>query len=428
MSEEFSIQEVRGYEILDSRGNPTLRTCVETAVSVGCADAPAGASKGTFEALELRDGGKRLSGKGTRKAVFTVENIIAPAIVGIDARDQQKIDSTLIQLDGTEQKSRLGSNTTLTVSLAVARAAAGGLGLPLYRYLGGVSPSYMPVPLLNIINGGAHAGNKLEFQEFIIVPIGADSFTDALWLGVEVYHALKSIVSNRFGKQYIAVGDEGGFAPPIEDPREALDLLVEAVKSAGYSLETDVVFAMDVAASQLYHEEKAAYRFMEREWSTESLMEYYSELVEEYPIRLIEDPLWEGDFKGFAELQRALAKKGVIVVGDDLYTTNVGRLRQGIQNGSTKGVIVKPNQVGTLTETMEFVELAKRKEQKVIVSHRSGDTEDSFIADLSVAVQSDFIKTGAPARGERTSKYNRLLEIDSELHGTIKYRGKHAFD
>uniref|UniRef100_A0A7J3ZK75 Enolase n=1 Tax=Fervidicoccus fontis TaxID=683846 RepID=A0A7J3ZK75_9CREN len=428
MNEEFSIQEVRGLEILDSRGNPTLRTCVETAISKGCADAPAGASKGTSEALELRDGGKRLSGKGTRKAVFTVENIIAPAIAGLDVRDQQKIDSTLIKLDGTEQKSRLGSNTMLTVSLAVARAAAGGLGLPLYRYLGGISPSYMPVPLLNIINGGAHAGNKLEFQEFIVAPIGADNFTDALWVGVEIYHALKEVIVGRFGKQYAAVGDEGGFAPPIEDPREALNLLVKAVESAGYALETDVVLAVDVAASQLYDSEKAVYVFMGREWSTESLVEYYTGLADEYPIRLIEDPLWESDFKGFAELQRTLARRRVIVVGDDLYTTNVSRLMQGVLNESTRGVIVKPNQVGTLTETMEFVELAKRKEQKIVVSHRSGDTEDSFIADLSIAVQSDFIKTGAPARGERTCKYNRLLEIDGELRGTIRFRGRHAFD
>lgn len=424
---EFEVQRVAALEVLDSRGNPTLRSCVETLVSRGCADAPSGASKGFHEALELRDGGRRLSGRGVRKAVFMVENVVAPAIVGMDVRDQRRIDDTLIRLDGTPQKAKLGSNTTITVSVATARAASSGLGLPLYRYLGGAAPLHTPVPLLNVVNGGAHAGNKLDFQEFMIVPVGADSFTEALWSAVEVYHALKSVVASRYGKQFTALGDEGGFAPPVEDPREALGLLAEAVKSAGYALESDFVFAIDAAASQLYSKEKSAYVLMGRYLKREELVEYYVRLLAEFPVKLLEDPLHEEDFEGFAELRKALEKEGVVVVGDDLYTTNVGRLKRGLAAGSTSGVIVKPNQVGTLTETFEFVEEAKRGVQKLVVSHRSGDTEDGFVADLSVAVQSDFVKVGAPARGERTAKYNRLLEIDKELEGSVRYRGKAAF-
>ncbi len=423
----FDVCDIRALEVLDSRGRPTLRVCVSTGVAEGCADAPAGASRGAHEAIELRDGGSRLMGYGVRRAVFVVESVIGPEIIGMDVRDQVGIDKKIIELDGTENKSKLGGNATVATSLAVARTASLALGLELFNYLGGPSARIMPVPMMNVVNGGAHAGNKLDFQEFMIVPVGKDSFTEALWMAAEVYMSLKNVVKEKYGLQGVNVGDEGGFAPPISDPREALQLLEEAVKRAGYSAGSDIVFAIDVAASQFYDKERKTYKFMDREWSAGELLDYYVELTSEFPVKSIEDPFFEENFEEFAELAGKLGRRGVIVVGDDLYTTNPKRLEQGLQRKATTGVIVKVNQIGTLTEALDFIRNAREGGQRIIVSHRSGETEDTFIADLAVAVSAHFIKTGAPCRGERTAKYNRLLEIDALLGETAVYPGDRVF-
>ena len=424
---QFVITSVRGYEIIDSRGRPTIRTCVSTKSATGCADAPAGASKGIHEALELRDGEKRIRGYGVRKSVFVVENIIAPAIIGMDVRQQEKIDNTIISLDGTKNKQKLGANSTISTSIAVSKAASYSIGLELFEYIGGKKIRYMPVPLLNVINGGAHAGNKLDFQEFMIVPINSDSFSDAIWMSIEVYMSLKELIAQKFGKTNTMLGDEGGFAPPIEDPREALNILERAITSSGYKLGLDFYLALDVAASHFYEPESKAYMLMGRKLTSMELADYYLELVEEYPIKSIEDPFHEEDFESFSYLKEKTKKKGVLIVGDDLYVTNINRLNIGIEKNATSAVIVKPNQIGTLTETISFHEKAIRTGMKTIMSHRSGDTEDNYIADLSVGLQSDFIKTGAPARGERTSKYNRLIMIEKSLEGQVIYKGKYSY-
>ncbi|MEM1619260.1 MAG: phosphopyruvate hydratase [Fervidicoccaceae archaeon] len=414
------MRAVKALEVLDSRGNPTLRACVETEVSKGCGDAPAGASRGKSEALELRDGGERLGGKGVRRAIFIVENIIAPALVGIDVVDQRRVDLAMIALDGTKQKEKLGANSTIAVSVAASRAAAQALGIPLYAHLGGISPRKFPLPLMNLINGGAHAGNELDFQEFLVVPAGADSLADSVWLGAEIYRALRNLVAERFGKQFTSVADEGGFAPPLRDPREALRLLEKAVERVGVSLGSDVFFGIDAAASRLYDESSGVYSVAGRRMSRGELVDYYRELASEFPLRYLEDPLWEEDFAGFAELQRSLEPLGVTVVGDDLYTTNLDRLASGARQRSTRGAIVKPNQIGTVSEAVDFAREARASGMLVVVSHRSGDTEDAFVADLAIALESDFVKFGAPARGERTAKYNRLIEIEAELAGTTR--------
>jgi len=413
--EAFRIKNVKGYMVLDSRGNPTVAVRVTTyGLGVGVAYAPSGASTGKHEALELRDGGREYHGKGVSKAVDNVNKIIAPALIDMDSRMQRYIDKKLVEIDGTPNKSRLGGNAVVATSLAVAKAAASTYEVPLYRYLGGAKASTLPVPMLNIINGGVHAGNKLDFQEFMIVPAGFDSFSEAIRASVEVYHELKNILKERYGALAINVGDEGGYAPPLEYAREALDLLIEAIRRAGYDAGGDIALALDAASSQLYDEERKIYRIEGREYGREDLIEYYKTLINEYPIVSIEDPLHEEDFEGFAELTRSVGDK-VLVVGDDIFVTNPGRVLKGIEIGACNAVLVKVNQIGTLSETMDVIDIAHRNGYRAIISHRSGETEDTTIADLAVGFSTGLIKTGAPARGERTAKYNRLLEIEMQV-------------
>ncbi len=423
-ADAFRIASVKGRMILDSRGDPTVEAEVVTrGGGVGRAAAPAGASRGRHEAVELRDGGVEWGGRGVERAVRMINSVIGPALVGLDSRKQREIDALMCRLDGTREKRILGGNSIVAVSLAVAKAAAATAGLPLYRYLGGPSAYVMPVPMLNIINGGVHAGNELSFQEFMIVPVGADSFREALRIAVEVYKALKKVLVSKYGKSAVNVGDEGGFAPPMKENREALDALVEATRRAGYEPGSDVVYALDVAASQLYDEEKGVYRVDGRELDRGAMIEYLLGLLDEYPVRSIEDPLYEEDFEGFAELTSKARAKGVLVVGDDLYTTNPERLARGIRLGATTAILVKVNQVGTLTEALEVVRMAVQAGLKAIISHRSGETEDTSIAHIAVGTGVGLIKTGAPARGERTAKYNELLRIEEELGGEAYYPG-----
>ena len=423
----FEIVRVRGRMILDSRGDPTVEVEVYTrGGGVGRAAAPAGASRGRHEAVELRDGGKEWNGKGVERAVRIVNSIIAPALIGLDSRMQREVDSVLVKLDGTREKRVLGGNAIVATSLAVAKAAAATAGLPLYRYIGGPRAYVLPVPMLNIINGGAHAGNELSFQEFMILPVGATSFREAMRMAVEIYKELKRVLVDKYGKMAVNVGDEGGYAPPMRENREALDALVEAVKRAGYEPGVDIVFALDVAASQVYDEGKKRYIVDGKELDRSGMIEYLIKLIDEYPIASVEDPLYEEDFEGFAEFTREASKRGVLVVGDDLYTTNPERLAEGIRRGASTAVLVKVNQVGTLTEALEVVTMAHRAGMKAIISHRSGETEDTTIAHLAVGLATGLIKTGAPARGERTAKYNELLRIEEELGEEAYYPGVQA--
>ncbi|MHB9302561.1 phosphopyruvate hydratase [Thermofilum pendens] len=425
MEDEFSITHVKARWVLDSRGNPTVEAEVRTfAGGYGSAIVPSGASTGTHEALELRDGGKRFHGKGVSKAVENVNKIIAPEILGEDSRKQEEIDSKMISLDGTPNKSRLGANAILSVSLAVAHAAADTYGLPLFQYLGGALASTLPVPLMNIINGGKHAGNELKIQEFLIVPVGASSFSEALAIGSEVYHSLRGYLKEKYGVSAINVGDEGGFAPPMSRTREALDALIHAVKNAGYEPGRDVVLALDAAASEFYDEKRGVYAIDGAELTREKLIEFYESLVEEYPIVSIEDPLYEEDFEGFAEVTRSLK---IQVVGDDLFVTNVERLRRGIEAGAANALLLKVNQIGTLTEALSAARMALENNYSVIVSHRSGETEDVTISHIAVALNAGQIKTGAPARSERNAKYNELLRIEEYLGGRARYPGIKAF-
>ncbi len=425
--EVFRIARVHGRMILDSRGNPTVEAEVVTeGGGVGRAAAPAGASRGKHEAVELRDGGKAWGGMGVERAVRVINEVIGPALLGLDSRRQREIDSLMARLDGTPEKRVLGGNSIVAVSLAVAKAAAATAGLPLYRYLGGPSAYVMPVPLLNVINGGVHAGNQLSFQEFMIVPVGADAFRDAMRIAVEVYKALRSVLVERYGKSAVNVGDEGGYAPPMSKNREALDALVEAVKRAGYEPGSDVVLALDVAASQLYDEKRGVYLVDGEELDRGRMIEYLVSLLDEYPVRSVEDPLYEEDFEGFAEFTREARRRGVLVVGDDLYTTNPERLYRGVEVGASTAILVKVNQVGTLTEALEVVRIALGAGMKAIISHRSGETEDATIAHIAVGTGAGLIKTGAPARGERTAKYNELLRIEEELGGEAYYPGLEA--
>ncbi len=425
IEDPFKIIDVHGRMILDSRGNPTVEVEVKTPTGFGRAAAPAGASKGKHEALELRDGGKEFHGMGVRKAVNNVNNIIRPRLIGLDVRLQRTIDKLLCELDGTPNKSRLGANAIVATSLAVAKAAANSLKLPLYRYIGGIGSYIMPVPMLNIINGGVHAGNELSFQEFMIAPVGADSFSEAIRIAVEVYKTLKQVLKNTYGANAINVGDEGGFAPPMRLNREALDALTKAIKMAGYT-EKDVVLAIDAAASQLYDPGKGVYYVDGREMMPSDLLEYYLILVDEYAIVSIEDPFHEDDFESFKLLTSKLRSR-VLIVGDDLYVTNPLRLRKGIEVGATTAVLVKVNQVGTLSEAIEVTLEAQRAGLRAIISHRSGETEDTTIAHLAVGLRTGLIKTGAPCRGERTAKYNELLRIEEELAGEAIYPGLEAF-
>jgi enolase len=422
-----TIVSIQARQILDSRGNPTVEAEVELEDgALGRAAVPSGASTGEHEAVELRDGNPRaFGGKGVSRAVAHVVDEIAPELVGEDALDQSIVDRLLIELDGTPNKSRLGANAILAVSLASARAAAESVGLPLYRYLGGPLASVLPVPLMNVLNGGAHADNNLDIQEFMIVPAGFSSFSEALRAGVETFHALKSLLAQR--GLVTAVGDEGGFAPSLKTNEEALDLLVQAIERAGYSPGKEIFLALDVAASEL--EDGGDYVMKKsggERRSARDLIELYASWVERYPLVSIEDGLDQNDWAGWATLTRALGGR-VQLVGDDLFVTSEKRLRQGIENGVGNSILIKVNQIGTLTETLEVVEIAHRSGYTSVVSHRSGETEDTTIADLAVAVRSGQIKTGSASRSDRVAKYNQLLRIEGELVDMARFAGKGAF-
>ncbi|MBD3923115.1 phosphopyruvate hydratase [Nocardioides cavernae] len=417
------IAAVGAREILDSRGNPTVE--VEVLLEDGAfgrAAVPSGASTGAFEAVELRDGGKRYLGKGVQKAVDGVIDSIAGAVVGLDADDQRLVDQTMLDLDGTANKAKLGANAILGVSLATAKAAAESAGLPLFRYVGGPNAHLLPVPMMNIVNGGAHADSNVDVQEFMIAPIGAATFREALQHGAEVYHALKSVLKKK--GLSTGLGDEGGFAPDLESNRAALDLIAEAVKAAGFTLGKDIALAMDVAASEFF--EKGSYTFEGKKVKTDAMVDYYADLVANYPIVSIEDPLDEDDWDGWKAITDALGSRAQLV-GDDLFVTNVERLQRGIDGGQANAMLVKVNQIGSLTETLDAVELAHRAGFRNMMSHRSGETEDTTIADLAVATNCGQIKTGAPARSDRVAKYNQLLRIEDELGDAARYAGRGAF-
>lgn len=388
----------------------------------GRAAVPSGASTGAFEAVELRDGGKRYLGKGVQKAVDGVLDSIAGAVVGLDADDQRLVDQTMLDLDGTANKAKLGANAILGVSLATAKAAAESAGLPLFRYVGGPNAHLLPVPMMNIVNGGAHADSNVDVQEFMIAPIGAPTFREALQHGAEVYHALKSVLKKK--GLSTGLGDEGGFAPDLESNRAALDLIAEAVKAAGFTLGKDIALAMDVAASEFF--DKGSYTFEGKKVTTDAMVDYYADLVASYPIVSIEDPLDEEDWDGWKAITDALGTKAQLV-GDDLFVTNVERLQRGIDGGQGNAMLVKVNQIGSLTETLDAVELAHRAGFRNMMSHRSGETEDTTIADLAVATNCGQIKTGAPARSDRVAKYNQLLRIEDELGDAARYAGRGAF-
>jgi enolase len=418
-----AIEDVIARGILDSRGNPTVE--VEVILeddSFGRAAVPSGASTGAFEAVELRDGGDRYGGKGTEKAVAAVESQIAQRIVGLDAADQRLVDQEMIDLDGTPNKANLGANAILGASLAVARAAAMSAGLPLYRYVGGPNAHLLPVPMMNILNGGSHADSNVDIQEFMIAPIGAPTFREALRQGAEVYHALKSVLK----KQGLAtgLGDEGGFAPNLDSNRAALDLISTAIEAAGFKVGQDIALALDVAASEFYSD--GSYTFEGGSKSADEMTAYYADLVASYPIVSVEDPLNEEDWDGWKTITDELGTKTQLV-GDDLFVTNVERLQRGIDGGQANALLVKVNQIGSLTETLDSVDLAHRNGFRCMMSHRSGETEDTTIADLAVATNCGQIKTGAPARSERVAKYNQLLRIEEELDDAARYAGVSAF-
>lgn len=415
MYQVLPITDIYAREILDSRGNPTIEVEVLAGENAwGRASVPSGASTGQFEAVELRDGAERYRGLGVETAVEYVNNIIAPALLGMDVFDQAGIDRRMIRMDGTKDKSRLGANAILGISMAVARAAADARGVPLYQYFGGVGAKKMPVPMMNILNGGKHADNTVDFQEFMIMPVGACCFKEALRMGSEIYHTLKGLLKEK--GMSTGVGDEGGFAPNLPDAKAVLEVIVEAIRKAGYQPEKEVCIALDVAATELYDKEAKKYIF-EGEGVTRSvfdMIEYYKELIKEFPIISIEDPLDEEDWEGWEMITNCLGSK-VQLVGDDLFVTNKERLQKGIDRKAANAILVKVNQIGTLTEAFETIELAKESGYKTIISHRSGETEDSIIADIAVAFQSGQIKTGAPCRSERVAKYNQLLRIEERL-------------
>ncbi|MFH5206855.1 phosphopyruvate hydratase [Antrihabitans sp. NCIMB 15449] len=418
------IEQVGAREILDSRGNPTVE--VEVALDDGTltrAAVPSGASTGEHEAVELRDGGKRYGGKGVEKAVNAVLDEIAPALIGLDSIEQRTVDQTLLDLDGTPDKSRLGANALLGASLAVARAAAESSGLELFRYLGGPNAHILPVPMMNIVNGGAHADSGVDVQEFMVAPIGAPTFKESLRWGAEVYHSLKSVLKEK--GLSTGLGDEGGFAPSIAGTREALDLISVAIERTGLELGSDIALALDVAATEFYTD-ATGYKFEGSDRTAAQMGEFYAELLDSYPLVSIEDPLDEDDWDGWVALTDAIGDR-VQLVGDDLFVTNPERLEDGIIKGAANALLVKVNQIGTLTETLDAVELAHRNGYKTMMSHRSGETEDTTIADLAVAVGSGQIKTGAPARSERVAKYNQLLRIEEALGDAARYAGDVAF-
>lgn len=420
MKDCLKILSVKALEVLDSRGNPTVQVEVITEGGFeGVAIVPSGASTGSYEAVELRDNDeKRFKGKGVLKAVENVNKKIAPKIENQNVYEQIKIDEILINLDGTENKSKLGANATLGVSIAVCKAAAQSLGLDLYRYIGGIGSKMLPIPMMNILNGGKHADNTVNIQEFMIMPIGAKSVKEAIKMGAEIYHSLKKIL--KVNGYATSVGDEGGFAPNLKNEEEAFRYIMEAIRQAGYEPEKEVALAIDVASTEMYEkakeEGKEGYLF----WKTgelktaDDMINYYEELIKKYPLISIEDGLSEEDWDGWKKLTERLSKE-VMLVGDDLFVTNKKRLEKGIRNDIANTILIKPNQIGTVTETLECIEMAKQNGYKTIISHRSGETEDTFIADLAVAMNSGYIKSGAPCRTDRVSKYNRLINIESEL-------------
>lgn len=417
------IKEVKAREILDSRGNPTVEVEVKLDNGfIGRAAVPSGASTGAFEAVELRDGGKRYLGKGVETAVNNINQKIAPAVIGLSAENQRALDEKMISLDGTKNKSSLGANAILGVSLAAARAASLSKGQSLFKYLGKSDAKVLPVPMMNILNGGAHADTNVDIQEFMVAPIGAKTFKESLRWGAEIYHSLKSVLK----KQGLAtsIGDEGGFAPNLASNRAALDLILEAVEIAGFKAGSEIALAMDVAATEFC--ENGEYKFEGKKLTSDQMITYYSELVDSYPLVSIEDPLDEDDWSGWAEMTKQLGDK-IQIVGDDLFVTNPERLQRGIDSKTANALLVKVNQIGSLTETIDAVTLAHKNGYRSMMSHRSGETEDTTIADLAVALSCGQIKTGAPARSERVAKYNQLLRIEEELGSIATYAGKSAF-
>ncbi|MBS4961463.1 MAG: phosphopyruvate hydratase [Clostridiales bacterium] len=418
MKSFFGITDITAREILDSRGNPTIEAEVVVEDSItACASVPSGASTGSAEARELRDGGERYHGRGTQKAVGIVKDVLSELLIGRNVLDQVEIDQSMIDADGSEKKEHLGANSILSVSLACAKAAAKALEIPFYQYLGGMYARTLPVPMMNILNGGRHANNCLDFQEFMILPTGAPTFSEALQMGSKVYHCLKKILEQK--KFLTAVGDEGGFAPDIGTAEEALDLMVAAVEMAGYEAGREITFALDIAASELKDSDgQYVLKGSGNRYTADEMIGYYESLIQKYPIISIEDGLDEEDWKNWEIMTRRLS---IQLVGDDLFATNPKRLKKGISCNAANALLVKLNQIGTLTEAVEAVELAQRSGYRTVVSHRSGETEDTWLADFAVAFGADFIKCGAPCRGERLAKYNRLLRIEEELYDSARY-------
>ena len=418
-----TIKSVHAREILDSRGNPTVEVEVELDdKTIGRAAVPSGASTGAFEAAELRDGGARYLGKGVQTAVNNVNKKIAPVVIGLDAQAQRDLDMKMIELDGSKNKSNLGANAILGVSLATARAVALSKNQSLFKYLGGPEAKTLPVPMMNILNGGAHADTNVDIQEFMIAPIGAENFKESLRWGAEIYHSLKSVLKKK--GLATSIGDEGGFAPNLESNRAALDLILVAIESAGFKAGSEIALAMDVAATEFFANGK--YKFEGKQLTSDQMIDYYSELVQSYPLVSIEDPLDEDDWSGWAKLTANLGEK-IQIVGDDLFVTNPERLQRGIDSKTANALLVKVNQIGSLTETIDAVNLAHKNNYKSMMSHRSGETEDTTIADLAFALNCGQIKTGAPARSERFAKYNQLLRIEEELGSSAVYAGRLAF-
>ena len=420
------IVDVYGREILDSRGNPTVE--VEVTLEDGAfgrAAVPSGASTGAFEAVELRDGDKsRYLGKGVTKAVENVNSVLGPELVGMEASDQVAIDQLMLELDGTENKGKLGANAILGVSLAVAKAQADSVGLPLYQYIGGVAAQDLPVPMMNILNGGAHADNNVDIQEFMIMPVGAESFAQALRMGAEVFHSLKKVLQDK--GLNTAVGDEGGFAPNLSSNVQAIEVILQAIEAAGYTPGDEVSIALDVASTEMFADGKYNFAGEGIQRNTDEMIEFYAELIKKYPIVSIEDPLSEDEWDSWQKLTAALGSK-VQLVGDDLFVTNTKRLSKGIEQGVANSILIKVNQIGTLTETLQAIEMAKKAGYTAVVSHRSGETEDTTIADIVVGVNAGQIKTGAPSRTDRVAKYNQLLRIEDMLGDVARYPGKSAF-
>ena len=419
----MKIVSVKAREVLDSRGNPTVEAEVATGLSVGRASVPSGASKGTHEALELRDGdAHRYHGKGVKRAVANINRIIGPRTIGSMASEQSLIDGMLVKLDGTPNKSRLGANAILAVSMATARAASAASGEPLYRTLKRGQRYRLPVPMMNIVNGGEHAGNELAIQEFMVEPVGAKSCREAIRMGAEVYQSLKAVLTDSYGRGATNVGDEGGFAPPLSKTRDALGAITKALKASGYG-EGDVRLGIDAAASVFFDQKSSTYSVDGRALDAGQLEDFYASLRDEYALLTIEDPFSEEAFAEFASLTRRLGRKTTII-GDDVYVTNVARIRKGVEEGATNGLLVKLNQIGTVSETQEAIGLARSAKWAIAVSHRSGETEDPFIAHLATAMGSEFIKTGAPARGERVAKYNELMRIEEGLGSRADFAGR----